>query len=90
MACRVSTKQIKSFKLINKMKKIVLSISLIVAMIVGNQTVNAQRILTYEEYMNNVRERNIEYIVEKYEVSIAEANTQAAKIFPDPELSFSY
>jgi len=54
------------------------------------QTANAQRILTYEEYMKNVREKNIEYIVEKYEVSIAEANAQAAKVFPDPELSVSY
>jgi cobalt-zinc-cadmium efflux system outer membrane protein len=51
---------------------------------------NAQRILTYEEYMKNVREKNIEYIVEKYNVSIAEANAQAAKVMPDPELSVHY
>ena len=60
------------------------------ALMVAMQTANAQRILTYEEYMKNVREKNIEYIVEKYEVSIAEANAQAAKVFPDPELSVSY
>jgi cobalt-zinc-cadmium efflux system outer membrane protein len=30
------------------------------------------------------------YIVEKYNVSIAEANAQAAKVMPDPELSFAY
>ena len=60
------------------------------ALMIAMQTANAQRILTYEEYMKNVREKNIEYIVEKYEVSIAEANAQAAKVFPDPELSFSY
>ena len=72
------------------MKKIVLYTCLAAAIIFGAQTANAQRILTYEEYMTNVREKNIEYIVEKYEVSIAEANTQAAKVFPDPELSFAY
>lgn len=59
-------------------------------MIFAMQTSNAQRILTYDEYIKNVREKNIEYIVEKYNVSIAEANAQAAKIFPDPELSFVY
>ena len=53
-------------------------------------TANAQRILTYEEYIKNVREKNIEYIVEKYNVSIAEANAQAAKVMPDPELAFAY
>ena len=61
-----------------------------IVIIIGMQTANAQRILTYDEYIKNVREKNIEYIVEKYNVSIAEANAQAAKVFPDPELSFSY
>jgi len=51
---------------------------------------HAQRILTYDEFIKNVREKNIEYIVEKYNVSIAEANAQAAKVFPDPGLSFTY
>jgi len=72
------------------MKKIVSSICLIAAIITGTQTTNAQRILTYDEYIKNVREKNIEYIVEKYNVSIAEANAQAAKVIPDPELSFAY
>ena len=61
--------------------------TLIVATI---QTATAQRIVTYEEYLKNVREKNIEYIVERYNVSIAEAYTQAAKVMPDPELSFGY
>ena len=68
------------------MKRIILA----AAMIAGTQMANAQRILTYEEYIKNVREKNIEYIVEKYNVSIAEANAQAAKVFPDPDLSFGY
>ena len=58
--------------------------------ILGIHTANAQRILTYGDYMKNVREKNVEYIVEKYNVSIAEANAQAAKVMPDPELSFAY
>jgi len=53
-------------------------------------TANAQRILTYGEYIKNVREKNIEYIVEKYNVSIARANVWAAKVMPAPELSFTY
>jgi len=58
--------------------------------ITGMQSVNAQSVLKYDDYIKNVREKNIEYIVERYNVSIAEANTQAAKVFPDPELSFAY
>ena len=64
--------------------------SLIVALLLIAVQSHAQRILTYSEYMKNVREKNIEYIVEKYNVSIAEANTQAAKVMPDPELSLGY
>ena len=72
------------------MKRIISSACLCVAIFCGVHTANAQRIVTYDEYIKNVREKNIEYIVEKYEVSIATANTQAAKVFPDPELSVSY
>ena len=72
------------------MKKNISFIYLAIVAFFAVQTTNSQRILTYEEYMKNVREKNIEYIVEKYNVSIAEANTQAAKVMPDPELSFSY
>ena len=74
------------------MKQTVLFILCTAAMVmaVGTQTADAQRILTYDEYMKNVREKNIEYIVEKHNVSIAAANAQAAKVFPDPELSVGY
>jgi len=61
-----------------------------VAIIFSVQTATAQQVLTYEDYMKNVREKNVEYIVEKYNISIAEANAQAAKVMPDPELSFGY
>ena len=72
------------------MKRIVTAIFLAAAMLFGAQTINAQQVLTYEAYMKNVREKNIEYIVEKYNVDIAEANAQAAKVMPDPEFSFNY
>jgi cobalt-zinc-cadmium efflux system outer membrane protein len=72
------------------MKKIKLFIIIAVLMIPAINTANAQRILTYGDFIKNVREKNIEYIVEKYNVSIAEANTQAAKVMPDPEISFTY
>jgi cobalt-zinc-cadmium efflux system outer membrane protein len=72
------------------MKKIATLTCLVTATMLGAQTVNTQRIVTYEEFIKNVREKNIEYIVERYNVSIAEANTQAAKVMPDPEFSFGY
>jgi cobalt-zinc-cadmium efflux system outer membrane protein len=49
-----------------------------------------KRILTFDEYMNKVKTGNVSYLVEKYNVSIAEANIKAAKVFPDPELSVGY
>ncbi len=47
-------------------------------------------ILTYKEYMTRVKSANISYLAEKYNVDIAEAKMQAAKIMPDPELSIGY
>lgn len=49
-----------------------------------------EKILTFAKYLNNVKECNIEYLAEKYNVDIAEANIKASKVFPDPELSVSY
>jgi len=46
--------------------------------------------LTYKEYMTRVKNANISYLAEKYNVDIAEAKMQAAKIMPDPELSIGY
>jgi len=66
------------------------SMGIFVAVCLSVQTATAQRILTYEEYIKNVREKNVEYIVEKYNVNIAEANAQAARVIPDIELSFGY
>jgi len=71
-------------------QQLAISTILTAVMIIGTQAITAQRILTYEEYIKNVQEKNVEYIVEKHNVSIAEANAMAAKVMPDPELSFGY
>ena len=64
--------------------------SIIIALLLIAVNSHAQRILTYDEYIKNVREKNIEYLVEKYNISIAEANVRAAKVMPDPELTMIY
>lgn len=46
--------------------------------------------LTYKEYMKNVKENNIDYVIKKYDVNISEAKLEASKVFPDPEISLSY
>jgi cobalt-zinc-cadmium efflux system outer membrane protein len=46
--------------------------------------------LTYKEYMKNVKENNIDYVIKKYDVNISEANLEASKVFPNPEISLSY
>lgn len=55
-------------------------------------TANAQEkcILTFDQYLDNVKNNNINYLAEKYNVDIAHANAKAAKVFSDPELSVSY
>jgi cobalt-zinc-cadmium efflux system outer membrane protein len=40
--------------------------------------------------LNNIKDSNISYLAEKYNVDIADANVRAAKVFPDPELSVGY
>ncbi|MDR1098018.1 MAG: TolC family protein [Tannerella sp.] len=52
--------------------------------------VQAQRVLTFGEYLDRVRNANISYLAEKYNVEIAEALVTASKVFPDPELSAGY
>lgn len=48
------------------------------------------QVLTFDRYMENVKNCNIGYLAEKYNIDIAEANEKAAKVFPDPELSVEY
>ncbi len=63
---------------------------LIVMFIAYSYSYGQSQTLTYKEYMKNVKENNIDYVIKKYDVNIAEANLQASTVFPDPELSFSY
>lgn len=46
--------------------------------------------MTYSQFMSTVAEKNAAYLAEKYNVDIATANVQAAKVFNDPELSVDY
>lgn len=46
--------------------------------------------MTYEEFNRLLAEKNTLYLAEKYNIEIATASLQAARIFNDPELSVSY
>lgn len=46
--------------------------------------------LNYNDYMNKVVSGNLELLAEKYNVNIADAKIEAAKIFQDPSLSFDW
>ncbi|MDD4114925.1 MAG: TolC family protein [Massilibacteroides sp.] len=59
-------------------------------LIVSTVCAQEKQILTFNDYLNNVKNSNIDYLVEKYNVDIAEANLKASKVFPDPELSVGY
>src|SRR5699024_1653866 len=45
--------------------------------------------LSYSDFINKLADQNLGYAAEQYNISIAEAEIEAAKIFPDPELSFT-
>lgn len=49
-----------------------------------------KQVLTFKSFMDNVKNANISYLAEKYNVDIATAAVEASKVFPDPELSVSY
>lgn len=46
------------------------------------------RDIFFEEYLNRVGKNNLNYLAEKLNVSIADAEIIAQKVFPDPELGF--
>lgn len=46
--------------------------------------------ITYHDFLNRIGTQNLGYIAEKYNLDIADAEVEAAKIFPDPELSFGW
>ncbi|MDR2810084.1 MAG: TolC family protein [Tannerellaceae bacterium] len=71
-----------------KYRKSVAIISFCVLILIAHA--QEKRVLTFNEYLNNVGNANVGYLAEKYNIDIAEANLKAAKVFPDPELSVSY
>lgn len=46
--------------------------------------------IDYDQYLKAVGEKNVSYLAEQYNVDIAVANLQAARVFNDPELSVDY
>lgn len=44
--------------------------------------------LSFQEFLNRVGKNNLNFLAEKYNVSIAEAEIVAQKVLPDPELGF--
>jgi outer membrane protein, heavy metal efflux system len=46
--------------------------------------------LTFKEYLNLVSEGNLEYAAGKFNVNISEAQIEAARIIPDPYVSFEW
>lgn len=44
--------------------------------------------LSFQEFLNQVGRNNLDYLAEKYNVSIAQAEIIAQKVLPDPELEF--
>lgn len=49
---------------------------------------NKQQI-SYADFLDKLAKNNLEYAAEKYNLDIADAEIEAAKILPDPEISFS-
>ena len=68
------------------MKKTIINLIITAALPLS---VQAQPI-THEDYFHIIAEKNAGYLAEKYNVDIALANLEAAKVFNDPELSVSY
>src|SRR5690625_4845406 len=48
-----------------------------------------EQILSYPEFLNKLASQNLGYLAEQYNINIADAEVEAAKILPDPEVSFS-
>ncbi len=51
---------------------------------------STKQTLQYKEYLARISDNNLEYAAERYNLDIADAEMQAARVFPDPELSFGW
>ncbi len=52
-------------------------------------TLNAERI-SYQDFIAGVLANNLDYAVQKYNISIAQAEIEVAKIYPDPAISAAF
>ncbi len=64
--------------------------SLLLVLNVSGQQPAKQVTVSLAEYLSKVSKENLGYIAEQFNVSIAEAQLKAAKVFPDPEISVNY
>ncbi|MFC0181169.1 outer membrane protein, cobalt-zinc-cadmium efflux system [Pseudarcicella hirudinis] len=49
-----------------------------------------QKKIKFSDYLSLVGKNNLSYIAQKFNVNIAEAGLETAKIFPDPQLDFGW
>ena len=64
--------------------------SLLIVLNVSGQQPTKQVPVSLAEYLSKVGKGNLGYIAEQFNVSIAEAQLKAAKVFTDPEISAAY
>jgi len=48
------------------------------------------RPITFKEFLETVIANNLDYAVQKYNISIAQAQIAVAKVYPDPSISFGF
>lgn len=72
-----------------KKKWVILSILLTVSAVSNAQidSTFTQIKMNYPDFLSLVNKNNLGYAAEKFNVNIAEANVEASKVFPDPELA---
>jgi cobalt-zinc-cadmium efflux system outer membrane protein len=77
--------------------KSTLTIGFVLAILCCNSLLYAQidtsfnkKIIPFTDYLSLVGKNNLPYAAEKFNVSIAEAGIEIAKIFPNPQLYFGY
>jgi len=81
-------KKLKKFKIDMKRLLFILFIFCAKTMLLSAQNKSVPQSLS--EFLSGVSKGNLGYAAEQFNVNIADAQLKAAKVFPDPELSFSY
>jgi cobalt-zinc-cadmium efflux system outer membrane protein len=75
-----------------KLTKYILSLTFLTGVAINGQaqvdTLSLKSKISVLEFLSRVGKENLGYAAEKYNVNIAEARIETAKIFPDPEFSF--